>query len=146
MTKYAYSPDTGELIRTDTPSDWMGLTDVAPPAFDPATAGCFWRGNAWEIVVPAIDIEKIKADLSSAVQFHLDSAARQRGYDSILSASTYADDPSVPKFQAEGQAYRAWRALVWTYCYQVMADVDAGLRAIPAEADLIAELPALALP
>lgn len=51
MTKYAYSPDTGELIRTATPSEWMGITEVGPPVHDPATAGCFWRGTAWEIVV-----------------------------------------------------------------------------------------------
>lgn len=50
MTNYAYSPDTGELIRTETPSDWMGVTDVAPPEFDSQTAGCFWRGDGWEIV------------------------------------------------------------------------------------------------
>ena len=50
MTQYAFSPDTGEIIRTETPADWMGTTSVAPPEFDPATAGCFWRGDHWEIV------------------------------------------------------------------------------------------------
>lgn len=50
MAQYAYSPDTGEIIRTDNPADWMGTTSVAPPEFDPATAGCFWRGDHWEIV------------------------------------------------------------------------------------------------
>lgn len=50
MAQYAYSPDTGELIRTDNPADWMGTTSVAPPEFDPATAGCFWRGDRWELV------------------------------------------------------------------------------------------------
>lgn len=50
MAQYAYSPDTGELIRTDNPADWMGTTSVAPPEFDPATAGCFWRGDHWELV------------------------------------------------------------------------------------------------
>ena len=50
MKKYAYSPDTGEIIHTETPAAWMGMTDVAPPVFDQATAGCFWRGDRWEIV------------------------------------------------------------------------------------------------
>ena len=50
MAQYAYSPDTGEIIRTETPADWMGTTSVAPPEFDPAAAGCFWRGDHWEIV------------------------------------------------------------------------------------------------
>ena len=48
---YYYSPHTREHIATDEPADWMGATPVAPPAFDPATAGCFWRDTAWEIVV-----------------------------------------------------------------------------------------------
>lgn len=61
MTKYAYSPDTGEMIRTETPSDWMGLTDVAPPSFDAATAGCFFRNGAWEIVVATHDYSAEKA-------------------------------------------------------------------------------------
>ena len=62
MTKHAYSPDTGELIRTETPAEWMELTDVAPPEFDPATAGCFWRGDHWEIVpgeVPSDPVPKV---------------------------------------------------------------------------------------
>lgn len=50
MSKYAYSPYTGELIKTDTPADWMGVTSVPPPEFNPATAGCFWRADHWEIV------------------------------------------------------------------------------------------------
>lgn len=47
---YAYSHHTGELIRTDVIADWMGTTDVAPPVFDALAAGCFWRGDRWEIV------------------------------------------------------------------------------------------------
>jgi len=49
MTHY-YSPHTGEHIQTDNPADWMEQTDIAPPAFDAQTAGCFWRGTAWEVV------------------------------------------------------------------------------------------------
>lgn len=59
MTKYAYSPYTGELIRTDNPAEWMGLTDVPPPSFDPATAGCFWRGDHWEIVQAQPSVEPV---------------------------------------------------------------------------------------
>jgi hypothetical protein len=59
MTKHAYSPDTGELIRTDNPADWMGLTEVAPPEFDPATNGCFWRGDHWEIVPGEVPVDPV---------------------------------------------------------------------------------------
>lgn len=52
---YHYSPHTGEYIAAATPAAWMGQTSTPPPAFDGATAGCFWRGTAWELVqaVPA---------------------------------------------------------------------------------------------
>ncbi len=49
MTIYAYNPATGELIRTNNVADWMGTTEAPPPEFDPVTAGCFWRGDHWEI-------------------------------------------------------------------------------------------------
>ena len=50
MSKTAYSPDTGELIVTNNPGAWMGLTDLVPPVFDRATQGCFFREGAWVIV------------------------------------------------------------------------------------------------
>lgn len=51
MTLYAYNPTTAELIRTDRVEDWMWTTDVPPPDFDPATSGCFWRGDRWDVVL-----------------------------------------------------------------------------------------------
>jgi hypothetical protein len=57
---YAYSPDTGELINTTNPAPWMGTTTVAPPAFNPAAAGCFWRNGAW-VVVTADQLTPAKA-------------------------------------------------------------------------------------
>ncbi|MDZ7918523.1 hypothetical protein [Rhodoferax sp.] len=59
-----YSPHTGEHIVTDDPADWMGSTDVAPPPYDAAAAGCFWRGTAWEIVVPTPEAAPVPAVIS----------------------------------------------------------------------------------
>lgn len=53
---YAYSPDTGEIINTDTPAEWMLTTPIAPPSFDPTISGCFFRNGAWEIVVAVPDL------------------------------------------------------------------------------------------
>jgi hypothetical protein len=92
---------------------------------------------------PAPTPEQIRAERVAAVYAHLNTAAQALGYDDIRAAVTYADEPAVPKFQAEGRAFRAWRSLVWAHCYQVLDDVQAGRRAIPTAADLIAELPAL---
>jgi len=83
--------------------------------------------------------EAVKARLEAAVQNFLDFSAQMAGYDSILSAASYAATPN--QWQAEGAAFLKWRADVWTHCYTVLADVQAGRRAIPTEAELIAELP-----
>ncbi|WP_133091864.1 hypothetical protein [Thauera propionica] len=94
---------------------------------------------------PAPTAEQIRADRVAAVYAHLNTAAQALGYDDIRAAVTYADEPAVPKFQAEGRAFRAWRSLVWAHCYQVLDDVQAGLRPIPTAEDLIAELPELSI-
>lgn len=60
--QYAYSPDTGELIQTDTPADWMKSTSIAPPVFDAATAGCFFQNSAWVVVQSGKTLEEVKAE------------------------------------------------------------------------------------
>lgn len=82
----------------------------------------------------------------ASIDQHLDSTAWLYGYDSILSAVTYADEPAVAAFQVEGQALRRWRSLVWQKCRDVLADYRAGQRPAPTASELIAELPDLDLP
>lgn len=78
-----------------------------------------------------------------AIQSHLDAAAKSRGYDSIATAVSYAEEPAVARFQNDGKAFRAWRSLVWAYAYQELAKVKAGEREIPTLDAFLAELPAL---
>lgn len=95
---------------------------------------------------PQAAVEQIQKDLTSAVQAHMDSVAKNKGYDNILSAVTYADEPGVPAFQAEGVVFRAWRSAAWEYCYAQLAAVLKGERETPTAAELIEELPELILP
>ena len=81
-----------------------------------------------------------------AAQRHLDSAAADHGYDGINAAVSYADEPSVAKFQREGRAFREWRSLVWAYCYDRLAKFKAGEIEKPTIDQLIAGLPALTIP
>lgn len=135
--------------------------DDIPEGSVPVSDDLFWRtinekDGLWKIVAQTGTIEKhplpgpgfaeIEALKLLLVQAYIDEAARAHRYDSIASAITYADEPAVPKFQAEGQAFRAWRSLVWAKCYAILADVNAGLREIPTDEELISELPALVLP
>lgn len=84
--------------------------------------------------------------MTDAVQAHMDAKARAKGYDNLLSAVTYAEEPTVPKFQAEGVAFRAWRSAVWAYCYEQLDAVLSGQRETPTVEQLISELPPLVLP
>lgn len=87
------------------------------------------------------DIDKLKNNLIDAIQKHMDNVAIERGYDSIMSVITYADEPSVPRYQQEGLAARKWRSLCWAHGLQVLQDVLEGKRSIPSISELIAELP-----
>ncbi len=153
MSKY-FSASTGgfydDAIHAQMPDDAVAITEEQHAAL---LAG---QSNGQRIVAgengpelqdpPAPTPEQVKAALSGAVQTHMDAAAQAAGYDDIKSAVTYAEEPSVPKFQAEGQAFRAWRSLCWAKCYEVMAAVAAGERAVPTASELIAELPTLEVP
>lgn len=81
----------------------------------------------------------------AAVQQHMDAGAVSFGYDNLISVITYAEEPAVARYQAEGQAFRAWRSACWLACEQMLAAVKAGERPAPTHAELIAELPKLGI-
>jgi hypothetical protein len=85
------------------------------------------------------------AEYTAAMQAVLDTTARARNYDGILSACTYATS-TVDKFRAEGQACVEWRDKVWAFGYDLLAQVDAGQTPPPALADLAAILPQMVWP
>lgn len=93
---------------------------------------------------PAIRAEILKAEIVFATETQLNAFAAARGYDGILSACTYATS-TVPQFAAEGQCCVALRDATWAALYQMLAEVEAGTRPIPAGFDEIAaELPTAA--
>lgn len=79
------------------------------------------------------------ADYAASAQALLDTRARERGYDGILSAVSYLDDPHPP-FAAEATALKAWRSAVWAYATAALAEVEAGARPAPGLDDWRAEL------
>lgn len=150
-----YSKSTGGFyapeIHTTTPDDVVEISRT--------THAALLAGQAeGKRIVPDIDGFPVLADpeppseasviasTASAVQSHLDATAQSLGYDDIKTAVTYADEPAVPKFQAEGQALRAWRSLVWEECYKMLEEVKSGNREVVDVAGVIAELPTLTFP
>ena len=80
---------------------------------------------------PPLTKEQYIQSVSDAVQVELDKEAKLAGYDSILTAVTYAAEPSQARFQNEGKSFRKWRSDVWAYCYGVLAQYEADLLAYP---------------
>ncbi len=125
---FGYGADQGTLIDQAITAGMVEITGSWPPAPTPAEVA-----------------DQIRADLTLAVQAHLDATAGTRNYDGILSLCSYAASTS-PKFGLEGLAGVAWRDAVWAACYSIMAEVQAGTRAVPTADDLMAELPAMVWP
>jgi hypothetical protein len=123
----------------------VDVTDMSPrPA-------CGWSYDGSTFAPPVETVpektpDQIAAEKVAMVQAFMDAKARERNYDSIATAVTYAEEPAVPRFQAEGQAFRAWRSLVWNKCYEILDAVQAGTQAIPTDEELLAALPTLTLP
>ena len=87
-------------------------------------------------------LEVVKKRKSKVIQDWLDTKARERGYDSILSAVSYSTDTLGP-FYAESLVYSRWRSDCWAAGYQILANVEVGLIPLPSDAELILMLPAL---
>jgi hypothetical protein len=113
-----------------------------------------------EIIYPVGWVDPAKAfdlmvkEYDGIVQARLDEHARAMGYGDpnrpevspILHAISYADEPAVPKFQAEGRALRTWRSLYWAACWPILEAVRMNQRPVPTPAELISELDAAAPP
>lgn len=119
----------------------------------------YWLEQEAEVVVPELvsgritppapeqpTEDQIIRQFTDAIQLRLDAFARTRNYDGILSAATYAAS-TVPQFAAEGQYAVAVRDATWAKAYEILAEVEAGLRPQPASpSDVFGELPVLQWP
>jgi hypothetical protein len=113
-----------------------------------ASIGDLWDGEQI-IPAPTEPVEPTEAQIvaayMAAVQRHMDARAISFGYDNLISVITYAEEPAVARYQAEGQAFRAWRSACWATCEAMLAAVKAGTRPAPTHEELIAELPELGI-
>jgi hypothetical protein len=109
-----------------------------------------WK-QKWEIIPLSDDeklqfLENLKNSIGQQTQERLDSFARTREYDGILSACTYASS-SVEKFMIEALYCIDVRDQTWAKLYEIMSEVEQGIRPIPSDiSDIESELPELAWP
>lgn len=89
---------------------------------------------------------QLQDEVVHATQQRLDDFARTRNYDGILSLCTYATS-GVAKFAAEGQYGVTIRDATWATLYQILAEVQSGIRPIPSGfASIENDLPAMEWP
>lgn len=86
-----------------------------------------------------------ESDYAAAIQAHVDSTARSKGYADGFALAGYATS-TIPQWAAESAAFVAWRDAVWVYAYQELAKVQSGERQQPAIKNLVAELPSIIWP
>ena len=83
---------------------------------------------------------RVQKQMTDAVQRALDSFAKTRGYDSIMSACSYGNSTDE-QFKLEADYCIQLRDTTWRKGYAILSDVKAGKRPIPSVGDLLSELP-----
>ena len=126
--------------------DYTQVAEEVTPTLQDGVWTKTWNVRAATETEQTAAKEKIKNGIVEATQRRLDQFAQTRGYDGILSASTYATS-TVPKFQIEGQYCVEARDATWNKLYEMLAEVEAGTRPMPNSfADVEPELPVLNWP
>ncbi|MGP1484756.1 MAG: hypothetical protein ACTTJC_01440 [Campylobacter sp.] len=71
----------------------------------------------------------LKAEFLSNVDEILNQEARKKGYDSIVTAVSYAGYEN--SFQAEGIKFGKWRSQVYEWGYALLKEIESGKRSLP---------------
>mgnify|MGYP006272925669 CR=1 FL=1 len=112
-------------------------TEYGSVLFNDAVSGKY--GAIEEFPQPAVETtEQAIERLSYAVRQYLDSVARSKGYDSILTAVSYVGSTV---YGVEATQFRDWRDLVWAAYFKIEDDVKMNIRSPMTNEALISELP-----
>jgi hypothetical protein len=126
--------DNKEIFRVDGDPDFVEFTNWVASGNTPVE-----YGNDPADFGESPDITTLYIEV---IQNHLDTVAKSRGYDGILSLCSYATSKSL-RFSIEAQAGVEWRDAVWEHAYTVLAAVKSGTRPLPTLEDLLVELPVI---
>lgn len=152
---YLYSAETNAfhdpLIDHNIPDDAVPVTDeLRQQILDEEYSGSMVRvpgPDGLPRTVPRQDSEAtIIRRFERRVQQWLDDLAKRHGYDSIMTAVSYANEYSIPRFQEQGAAFRHLRSLVWDHCYATLDAVKRGEQPMPDIDQFIAGMPMVSIP
>jgi hypothetical protein len=148
------APDEYKVVFVSPKPTFNTITESVREITPELTSNGTWE-QRWEVYAldaatvaanQAKEEERLQKEVVDNTQKRLDTFAKTRNYDGILSACTYATS-TVPKFQAEGQYCVEARDTTWATLYQILAEVQAGTRPVPSGfADIESELPTLVWP
>lgn len=106
--------------------------------------GYLFDGQTFSEPPPVVKTpEEIQAEVVNATQKRLDAWAKERNYDGILSACTYAASTNQV-FAAEGQRAVQLRDETWQTLYNILGQVATQGRVVTGYADIEGDLPVLA--
>jgi hypothetical protein len=94
---------------------------------------------------PAPTTPQLIEQIAYQIQKRLDDFAKTKGYDSLLSACSYATS-SVSSFSAEGQYCVNIRDSTWNKYYEILSNVNAKIIPLPSYEEVAAQLPELIWP
>jgi hypothetical protein len=134
------------LVDAPTPAPWVanGYSHIDGQIVLNADGEAFLQAQAVE--EEALRQQRVQAEIVTSTQQRLDTFAKTRNYDSVLSLCTYASSPNA-KFQAEGQYGVEARDATWSKLLEILAEVEANTRPMPTGyAEIESELPPLVWP
>ena len=99
-------------------------------------------GNA---IAPYVAPLVTEADYAVAIQSHVDTIAKSKGYADGVALAGYSTS-TIPAWAAEAAAFISWRDQVWMYAYTELAKFQGGQREVPTITGLITGLPAITWP
>lgn len=129
--------------------DNEGFSDYDPETQKAFKDGIEFVNGVWQVKFTVVDKteDDITAETLSTINVYeqniqviLDKFAQERGYDDIKSACDYAGC-NITKFDTEGTYCKNLRAETWDVCYQILSDVENGIRPLPTFEEVVAELP-----
>lgn len=101
-----------------------------------------WVNGAWTPVAPPPPTQD---DYATAIQKHVDDAAREKGYNDGATLASYVTS-TIAAWAGEASAFVIWRDGVWAYALAQLAAVQSGQRPAPSVGDFLEELPGIVWP
>lgn len=132
MSDWKYTDDTQEVVSRQTDS---GYESKLASALEVGTA-----------VLPPDPppTERIIAQYTAALDRHIDDVAHDDQWDNRITCIARAGYPNP--WQQRAIAFGTWMDTCYALAYQIMAEVQGGVRQLPSIAEFIAEMPVMEWP